>query len=483
MLFVASSPARISAFSVSDAPGQEALVATSTLAIPKQEESPLFLSAGPDGQLWMAGSSLRRLQLKLNAQSFAPGLRLRPRSGSARSRCRSWDSICSRRGGSRTPRRSSFRKSTANRWSANGGRFSVPRLLAICRARAETSSPSVKRARSSTSAWPRSTPADSNGQRRQASIRRPERERRCGRRRSRTAHLAVDCAGPKPTVWLIGPGGQLDGSFHTEEPLEAGPVRLAAGLVLPLPGRLRLASATSGLAAGEDYLAPVENKKSARWFAVSGVGTKRSDRRRQPRPTGAASIPGRAGPPPGRSAFAKSRPARWISPLSSSDSRVVYADAGGVLHVLDGEHSIRFSREKLPSPAVNRLWSVGSTVLVETRSHQLLVVRSERLTQTPVSRSPGEHGACRPSGPGARPPALLRIATARCWPSTRPRGPSSARGPCRPAPFGRRDLCRTTRRSSPRSTARSTTSIRSWNNRKTPKTAARKTTRPIDKPP
>ena len=82
------------------------------------------------------------------------------------------------------------------------------------------------------------------------------------------AHLAVDCGGPKPTVWLIGPGGQLDGSFHTDEPLEAGPVRLAAGLVLPLPGKLRLASATSGLAEGEDYLAPVENKKSARWFAV-----------------------------------------------------------------------------------------------------------------------------------------------------------------------------------------------------------------------
>ena len=33
-----------------------------------------------------------------------------------------------------------------------------------------------------------------------------------------------------------------------------------------------MASATSGLPAGEDYLAPVENKKPARWFAVARVG-------------------------------------------------------------------------------------------------------------------------------------------------------------------------------------------------------------------
>jgi TolA-binding protein len=71
MLFVASVPARISAFAVSDTPGQESLTPTTSLAIPNQQDSPIFLSPGPDGQLWLAGSSVRQLQLKLNSQTFS----------------------------------------------------------------------------------------------------------------------------------------------------------------------------------------------------------------------------------------------------------------------------------------------------------------------------------------------------------------------------------------------------------------------------
>jgi outer membrane protein assembly factor BamB/tetratricopeptide (TPR) repeat protein len=399
MLFVASSPARISAFSVSDAPGQEALVATSTLAIPKQEESPLFLSAGPDGQLWMAGSSLRRLQLKLNAQSFvldsaetAVGISSQPLQivGQYLFAAR------------RLPYASSVflsqidREPMVGQWRTIFGSSIIGHLpgtggdiVAVGEA-GEVFNVSLAAIDAGGFKRTAATSLDPA-----AGTRTPLRATPLA-----DAHLAVDCGGPKPTVWLIGPGGQLDGSFHTDEPLEAGPVRLAAGLVLPLPGKLRLASASSGLAAGEDYLAPVENKKSVRWFAVCGVGQ-----------NGLIAVDSR-----GRLTQLQYRaePVRHLAEVRSQNldrpldipfvvvgSRVVYADAGGVLHVLDAETLDSVFTEHLPSPAVNRLWSVGSTVLVETRSHQLL---SYEVSGSPKLQFRVPLGNTGPAGP----PSLVR---------------------------------------------------------------------------
>ena len=212
--------------------------------------------------------------------------------------------------------------------------------------------------------------------------------------------LAVDCAGPKPTLWLIGPGGQLDGSFGVDQPLEAGPVRLAAGLVLPLPGRLHLTSATSGLAAGEDFVAPVESKKSARWFAVARVGKNgllAADSRGR-----LTQIQYRAEPVRHLAEVRSKKLDRPLDvPFAVAGSRVVYADADGVLHVLDAETLDSVFSQKLPAPAVSRLWTVGSTVLFETRDHQLLCYD---LNGPPKLRF---HVPLEKTGP-AGPPALLR---------------------------------------------------------------------------
>ena len=63
--------------------------------------------------------------------------------------------------------------------------------------------------------------------------------------------------------------------------------------------------------------------------------------------------------------------------------------------------SIRFFTEHLPAPAVNRLWSVGSTVLVETRNHQLL---SYEVSGSPKLQFHVPLGNTGPAGP----PALVR---------------------------------------------------------------------------
>jgi outer membrane protein assembly factor BamB/TolA-binding protein len=370
MLFVASSPARVSAFSLSDSPGQESLVPTTSLAIPKQEDSPLFLSAGPDGQLWMAGSSLRRLQLKLNAQSFvldpaetAIGISSQPLQvvGQYLFAAR------------RLPYAASVffsqidREPMVGQWRTIFGSSVIGHL-------AGTGGDIVALGEAGEVFTVSPAAIDAGGFKRSAAA---SLDPAAGTRLPLRAtalddgRLAVDSAGPKPTLWLIGPGGQVDGSFGVDQPLEAGPVRLASGLVLPLPGRLRLTSATSGLAAGEDFVAPVERKKSARWFTLARVGENgllAADSLGR-----LTQIQYRAEPVRHLAEVRSKKLDRPLDvPFAVVGSRVAYADADGVLHVLDAETLDSIFSQKLPAPAVSRLWAVGSTVLFETRNHELL---------------------------------------------------------------------------------------------------------------
>lgn len=71
-LFVPSSPERITAFSVSDDPGQPALTQLATIQIPNAKEVATFLVPGPDGLLWAAGSALRKLRLGADGLSLLP---------------------------------------------------------------------------------------------------------------------------------------------------------------------------------------------------------------------------------------------------------------------------------------------------------------------------------------------------------------------------------------------------------------------------
>jgi outer membrane protein assembly factor BamB/TolA-binding protein len=399
MLFVASSPARISAFSLSDNPGQESLVPTTSQAIPKQEDSPLFLSAGPDGQLWMAGSSLRRLQLKLNAQSFvldpvetAIGISAQPLQVVGQylfaARRMPYASSVFFSQIDREPMvglwRTIFGSSVIGHLAGTGGD-----IVAVGEAgEVFTVSPAS---------------IDAGGFKRTAAT---SLDPAAGTRMPLRAtalddgRLAVDCAGPKPTLWLIGPGGQLDGSFGVDQPLEVGPVRLASGLVLPLPGRLHLTSPSSGLAAGEDFVAPVDTKNPAKWFSLARVGDNTllaADSRGR-----LTQIQYRAEP---MRHLAEVRSKNLDRPLDMPfvvvGSRVVYADADSMLHVLDAQTLDSVFSQKLPAPAVSHLWAIGSTVVFETRDHQLLCYE---LNGTPKLRF---HVSLEKTGPAGS-PALLQ---------------------------------------------------------------------------
>ena len=167
------------------------------------------------------------------------------------------------------------------------------------------------------------------------------------------------------------PGGQLESSFALGVPLEAGPVRLSAGLVLPIPGRLRLVSPSSGLPEAEDYLAPVENKKAARWYAVARSGSNElltADSRGR-----LAQLQFRTEPVRHLAELRFKNLERPLDvPFAVAGTRVAYASADGVFNVLDAETLDAVYSDKLPAPALSPLWPLGSTVVFETQNHELL---------------------------------------------------------------------------------------------------------------
>jgi outer membrane protein assembly factor BamB len=66
-LFVPSSGERVSAFSLSDDPGQPPLTAGPTYQGASKVPGPIFLLPGPDRQLWMVSSALAKMRLTTNA--------------------------------------------------------------------------------------------------------------------------------------------------------------------------------------------------------------------------------------------------------------------------------------------------------------------------------------------------------------------------------------------------------------------------------
>jgi hypothetical protein len=399
MLFVSSVPARITAFTVSDTPGQEALTPTTSVAIPNQDANSIFLSAGPDGQLWMAGSSVRQLQLKLNSQTFSLNSAEVAVGASSQPLQIVGQYLFAAR---RFPYAGSVvfseidREPMTGQWRTifgssiiGSGVFRGGEIVTVGEAGEVFSiSPlELDRAGFKSSATASVDPDSKTDH--------PLRATRLS-----DGKIAIESAGPKPTLWFIGPGGQITGSFALEKPLEAPPVQLVAGLVLPLPGRLRLISSASGVPAAEEQLAPLEGGQPARWKSVERISDK---------DLVALDSRGRL------SRFQyRSDPVRSLAEVVSkklekpcdtglvvAGTKIVFVDVEGELHILDAATLDPVAAHKLPSPAIGRLWTAGSLVLAETRDHQLAVFDTSGTTKPLFAMPLGETG---PSGS----PAIIR---------------------------------------------------------------------------
>jgi hypothetical protein len=207
--------------------------------------------------------------------------------------------------------------------------------------------------------------------------------------------IAVESLGPNPKLWLVGRGAQIAASFGIDKPLEAPPVEINAGLVLPLPGRLRLVSPTSGVSDAEEQLAPLEGGKTARWKSVERTSDK-----------DLVALDSR-----GRLSLFQYRtePVRNLAELVSKrvegpcdtglvvvGSRIAYDDGNGVMHFLDVATLEPVATHKLPAPAVGRPWTAGSLLVVETRDQQLAVYEASGPTKPLFVASVGGTGPCGP---------------------------------------------------------------------------------------
>ena len=76
--------------------------------------------------------------------------------------------------------------------------------------------------------------------------------------------LAIVCGLPRPSLWVITPESGSVVEAKLAEPPQVAPVGLAAGLCLPLSGKLSLVSPT-GERLGDDWLAPLDGNEPVAW--------------------------------------------------------------------------------------------------------------------------------------------------------------------------------------------------------------------------
>lgn len=266
-LFVPSSGERITAFTVTDDPGQRPLTQVATLQVQTPFPGPMFLSPGPDGQLWFSGSAIRKLQLKTES------IKLDPAEIAAGTSTQPLQNISQYLyAGRKLPYSNAVLFTQADRDSMSGLWRTVlgSRVLAVVPVKdggiisvteggevylvsgGELAQGGFKRA----SSTQLKVPPDLTEPMRASVL--------------SDGRIAVDCAGSQPQLWIIGPTGQVDRQVTLEKPLEAAPVLLGAGVVLPLPGRLRLLKGDSGTGV-EDYIATVDKEIATKWKFVAAI--------------------------------------------------------------------------------------------------------------------------------------------------------------------------------------------------------------------
>jgi outer membrane protein assembly factor BamB len=259
-LFVPSRNERVSAFVVSDKKGQPALAPVVSFQVPRSQPTPISLSVGPDGQLWMASSGLRRLSLKggaakIDGPVLAEGILTQPMQAVGKTLY--------------VGRKQPFSEAVLFTQADRDQMVSPWRtVLGAAPLVVLPSGDGVLLLSEQGDIFRLSTREITAGGFRleaQASLKLPERLTQplsisplAGDR------LAVVASGATPTLWSLSRAGQVERELKLDAPLEANAAHLAGGLVLPYPGRLKLVP-TSGNTKVDDFQLPAGDDPIPRW--------------------------------------------------------------------------------------------------------------------------------------------------------------------------------------------------------------------------
>jgi hypothetical protein len=263
-LFVPSSGERVSTFSVSDDSNQPPLTVGPTFQVQNGSDNPVFLLTGPDRQLWMSCSALLKLQLTTEALAAEPG-DLPIGQASQPLQYQSGVIFNGRRRAYSTAVTLApvDRNEQTSEWQAQVGAS----LLAVSPASSNliclTEEGGVFRLTDMN--W------TSSGFGPEPSTRlplNPELAEPLVATDLGEGQIAVACGDPEPKLWIINVRGEIERSTLLESPLQAAPIRLGNGIVLPMQGRLKYQPIRAGSAGAEDFTLATDEALTSRWLQV-----------------------------------------------------------------------------------------------------------------------------------------------------------------------------------------------------------------------
>lgn len=264
-LVVPSTPERVSAFTVAETGNEQSLAFVASYQVKNALGGPIFVALGPDDQLWMTSTALRRLTISRDSllpdkQELAIGVASQPLQLAG-------DTLYV---GRRVPYSRAVLFSEVDRvrmaaqWQTSLG-------AGVLACTAPSPDGATLCVTSLGDLFQLSTSRVERGGFELQSLGQvavPE-----GASESLLAtrmgdgRLAISCGGIEPRLWITGNDAVVRESKLTQ-PLEAPPITFGPGILLPLAGRLRLVGRTSDAPIAEDLPAPVSESASASWRSV-----------------------------------------------------------------------------------------------------------------------------------------------------------------------------------------------------------------------
>lgn len=368
-LFVVSSGPRLSVFNVSDDKNQRTLAPVASLQVPIGFSGAAHVAAGADGQIWLAVGALRKVQLKtdllqLDQVQVAVGQSIQPVQMVGRNLYI----------GRQTPISQAvhFTQADGDAMQSNWKVIVGGSLLALNRG-ADGQLVCVSNGGDTFLIGANELSNGGFRMRAEQSLKIPESTTDPLQATALAeGRLAVWTGGADGKLWVIGPSALSQTEVALPQPLECLPIRFANGVLLPLPGKLRLAGRPG--AACDDFLAPVntaENAAARKWkhlvaidddqlFVIDTTGKLLKLQFR----TGAKCF------------FQTTSQLDFAQPIDVApivhEGNFIVADAAGTLRVLNVTAMETRAQVALEAPASKPLWATEQLLLVEVGRQKLV---------------------------------------------------------------------------------------------------------------
>jgi hypothetical protein len=367
-LVVPSSPERISAFTVAETGDEQSLSFVAAYQVKSSRGGPMYVAIGPDDQLWMTSSSVRRFTISRDSllpekQELAVGLASQPLQIIG-------DSLYV---GRRLSHSRAVLFSEADRlrmttqWQTSVG----ARLLGCTAPSLEGTALCVTGLGDLFQVTPQRAARGGFELEAFGQLAVPDGvSESLAVSRLADGRLTISCGGAEPRLWITGTDGVVRES-RLPSALQADPVLLGPGVLIPVSGRLRLLSRNLDAAIAEDLPAPVSDAESPAWraaAALDGTQVLVLDARGR-----LARIQFRTSPVAHLAEVTHWDAGRPVDQKLAVDrGRVLVADTAGRVVMLDASSFETLGEVRLEQPARQTPWPVGDQVFIEVASVKLV---------------------------------------------------------------------------------------------------------------